>query len=241
MGGIAERSAPWYSYLAWLWREEKPLLLLGIVGMVAALVTRTRFPVFASAWSVSLLVAYSILPYKTPWILLNVLLPMCIVSGYLAQTLWERTGQPGSSWGRRLPAVALITAALAASIYRSVWLNFYHYDDQRSAFPYVQTDRRFLDLVARVEQIGNHAGTGVATPIMVESAEYWPLPWYLRDYTNVGYFGRVIAANAPVVIGSKKQETELRALLPSNYEVAGTYPLRPGVDLVLFFSGDQKH
>ena len=39
---------------------------------------------------------------------------------------------------------------------------------------------------------------------MVTSAEHWPLPWYLRDYTGAGYHGQVpdqIDASIVIIIG----------------------------------------
>ena len=239
---MSERSAPWYTYLVWLWREEMPLLILSAIGTAAALVKRSRFAVFAGAWAFSLLAAYSILPYKTPWILVNVTLPMCIVAGSVAQALWEQaTIRSRSVWIRGVPEIGVIAAALAMSAYRCIWLNFYHYDDLRSAYAYVQTHRGFLDLVSRIEEIAQSSGTGVATQMTVVTPEYWPLPWYLRDYRNVGYFGRVVLTETPIVIGSKEQEGELRAMLHMRYELAGSYPLRPGVELVLFLASDQRH
>jgi predicted membrane-bound mannosyltransferase len=219
-----------------------PLLILSAIGTAAALVKRSRFAVFAGAWAFSLLAAYSILPYKTPWILVNVTLPMCIVAGYLTQGLWDRASlRLGSAWRRRVPALALIAVAFGMCAYRSIWLNFFHYDDLSSAYVYVQTHRGFLDLISRIEQIAQESGTGVATHMTVATPEYWPLPWYLRDYKNVGYFGRVVPTETPIVIGSKKQEAELRAMLPLRYRLAGSYPLRPGVELVLFLASDQRH
>lgn len=44
------------------------------------------------------------------------------------------------------------------------------------------------------------AGAGVKMPIDIVAPEYWPLPWYLREYKNVGYWRHMIDTHAPAVI-----------------------------------------
>jgi len=64
--------------------------------------------------------------------------------------------------------------------------------------------------------------------------EYWPLPWYLRNYKNTGYFGKPMSTNASIVIASVRQVPELAPLLADRYRLIGTYPMRSGVQLVLY-------
>jgi predicted membrane-bound mannosyltransferase len=92
--------------------------------------------------------------------------------------------------------------------------------------------------LAQIERLGERAGTkepGVA----IASPDYWPLPWYFRDNTHAGYEGRLSASYDPnttlAVIGKEDQLPQLQSTLGDAYErVGGIYPLRPGVNLVLF-------
>jgi uncharacterized protein (TIGR03663 family) len=233
--GMIEHTAPWYTYTLWLIREEGPILILGMTGTALALFQRrNRFAVFAGTWAVGLLVAYSILPYKTPWILPNMVLPMSLAAGYAAQEFWDiRTALARSTVARLGPGV-LLFFAFAVCFYQSVQLNFFHYDDDRYAYSYAQTRRAFLDLVDQVNGIAGDADRRLETSIAVVSPDYWPLPWYLRDYKNVGYYGQVVPTSSTIVIGSKKQVVELALSLAGRYRFVGSYALRPGVDLVLF-------
>jgi hypothetical protein len=77
-------------------------------------------------------------------------------------------------------------------------------------------------------------GTGTGTHITITSPEYWPLPWYLRDYPNAGYWGHLVPTSEPVVIGRDYQAAELQSSLGKDYQWVGSYDLRPGVGLVLF-------
>jgi hypothetical protein len=51
----------------------------------------------------------------------------------------------------------------------------------------------------------------------------------------VGYFGKIPETiDAAVVVGSTRQESELRRALGEAFHLEGHYPLRPGVELVVF-------
>jgi hypothetical protein len=85
-----------------------------------------------------------------------------------------------------------------------------------------------------INAIVARSGSGRQTAIIVTSREYWPLPWYLRDYSYVGYPGRIVPPNEEIIIASETQERELIPLLTDNYRRVGSYPLRAAVTLVLY-------
>ena len=94
---------------------------------------------------------------------------------------------------------------------------------------------------------GALAGQGAGRPgragISITSPDYWPLPWYFRENTLVGYESKVAASynpqNTQVVIGREDQLPTLQRVLAQGYRrVGGVYPLRPGVKLVLFARSD---
>jgi predicted membrane-bound mannosyltransferase len=95
-----------------------------------------------------------------------------------------------------------------------------------------------LDLIAQLDEIAGRAG-GKQTTIAVVTTQFWPLPWYLRDYKNVGYYDHVIPTSSTVVIASPKQITELMPSLAGRYRLAGSYPLRPGAYLLLFVANNE--
>jgi hypothetical protein len=68
----------------------------------------------------------------------------------------------------------------------------------------------------------------------IVSREYWPLPWYLRDYRKAVFYGKLTPTKATLVIGSNRQQRILQITLGGDYRLVGTYRLRPGVELVLF-------
>src|SRR5690349_2930567 len=58
-----------YTYVLWLVSREGPLLALGSLGAVAIVLTpKNAFALFSALWAFGLLAAYSLIPYKTPWL-----------------------------------------------------------------------------------------------------------------------------------------------------------------------------
>jgi predicted membrane-bound mannosyltransferase len=236
--GNKDHTKPFDTYLNWLQQEEAPIYLLAVLGAVWSLLRRAphRFAVFAGAWAFGLLVAYSIVPYKTPWLALNFIVPMAIIGGYALNEMYEWSG--GAQHWRAL-TLALASAAVVVCMYQTIALNFFHYDDDSYPYVYAHTKREYLQLVNEVERLTVRAGTGRQTPIAIASPDYWPSPWYFRDYQGVGYQTELRAFTEPIVIAKDVQETTLDALLAPTHERVGTiYPLRPGVNLILYARRD---
>ncbi len=127
--------------------------------------------------------------------------------------------------------------------YQTIDLNFFNYDNDDGYYVYVyaHTRRDILKLVDEINRIAQRTHQGGQTGITIVSPDYWPLPWYLRDYTRVGYHGNIVVTNEPIIIASQGQETEVEATYGDRYQklhsglnAAGSFALRPGVDLLLY-------
>lgn len=63
---------PWsYFFTHLLWPYYRPLVLWGGIGLVWSALRRERLALFSLAWLVLALIAYSTIPYKTPWCVLS--------------------------------------------------------------------------------------------------------------------------------------------------------------------------
>jgi uncharacterized protein (TIGR03663 family) len=231
------------TYVKWLLQEEAPILLLACSGAAVALFERrkNRFAVFAAAWGFGLLAAYSIIKYKTPWLVLSFVVPLAVAAGYCVQKF--------ARWGRGwlTPALGLLGLAAAVCLFQTYRLNFVNYDNDAYPYVYSHTRREAVALVREVGRVGALLGTKEPA-VTIASGEYWPLPWYFRDNHRVGYTAETYLsydpASTPVVIcregGAAAENTcaKLRPLLAGKYVEVGTYALRPGVDLVLFEGSD---
>jgi uncharacterized protein (TIGR03663 family) len=250
---------PFYYYLGILVKLELPLLIGSLLGGVFVIRQGTRFWLFIAAWTLGTFLAYSIIPYKTPWLVVSFLIPMAIMSGYAAQAIYQLL----TTLSSKLACAAVVIIVLI-SCWRLSWsVNFEKYDDNDNTagyftglgksmnlkpyvdalygYVYVQTYRDTLNLVAAVKSESERLNPGKETGILLAltSGDYWPLPWYLRNY-KLDYQGRLeaspdqeLAISKPLVITTVNQQ-HLFDGNPNWRLVDRAFKLRPGVDLVLY-------
>jgi predicted membrane-bound mannosyltransferase len=230
------------TYVYWLVRQESPNFFLGILG-AAMLVWKPRsaFALFVALWGFGITAAYSLISYKTPWLGLNFIIPLALTGGYALQQIYEESsGQLGLAAG-------ILAAAVAVSGYQTVDLNFFNYDndDQYYVYVYAHTRREVLAMLQEIDQIAARTQQGGQMGITIVAPEYWPLPWYFRDYRRVGYSGRLTTTNEPVIIAAENQGADVQTMfgdtyrqIPSGLNPAGSYALRPGVSFLLYVRRD---
>jgi uncharacterized protein (TIGR03663 family) len=271
---------PMMTYVWWLLEQESPLLVLGTLGAVLAVMKPEKpFALFSALWAIGLIAAYSLIAYKTPWLCLNFIIPLAVVSGVAMEWLYQELTKWDISKRARLfllAAVLLIAigplpgltrvfdeaadevsskglfGSLAAKGvhwttfipgYQTIDLNFVNYDNDNRYYVYVyaHTRRETLRLVDEINRIAELTHQGADTGITIVSPDYWPLPWYLRDYKRVGYHGHMNPSNEPIIIAKQDQAAEVQTMfgdryqqIQSGFNPAGSFPLRPGVDLLLY-------
>jgi uncharacterized protein (TIGR03663 family) len=238
-----EHEHPWWQYIYWLVWEEGALMLLGGFGALIALWrANNRMALFLAQWSFGLLAAYSLVGYKTPWISLNFIVPLALLSGYTLEVIYQKLREFQEP-ALFLPLPLLIVGFCGYQLYQ---LNFVHYDDDQLPYVYAHTKRGMLAMLDQIERIGQKNGTGEDTGVAIVSPDYWPLPWYFRNYKRVGYYSQIVPTTEAIIIGSEAQEEQLKATYGDRYDMLksntedGAYPLRPGVDLVLYVRRDVK-
>ena len=250
-----EHDHAFHYYLGLLVKLELPLAMGALLGVVVTLWRGTRFGLFLTAWAIGMTLAYSLIPYKTPWLIVSLLLPCALLSGYAAQ---EVSALIRFVPLRMIGAAMLLMALMPCA--RMAWrVNFEQPDDndnrggyfirlgerlkltaytngQYGGYVYAQTDKDLLNLVWAIEEAAGQRLTGKSTGIYIASPDYWPLPWYLRDYNGVAYSGSLPNANTiaqPLILASASQQEAVEEMIGPNFQ-SSTFKLRPGVDLVLY-------
>jgi uncharacterized protein (TIGR03663 family) len=249
-------------YFGILFKLELPLLIGSILAGIFIVLRGNWFWLFVAAWALGLALSYSIIGYKTPWLMISFLVPMALLSGYAAERIYGAL--PRSSlkflWALALVMIMIINDRIAWSV------NFEKYDDNDNktgyfadyfsgadrklklrpyndglyGYVYAQTNRGAIQLVQAVKSeadklpSGNQTGIYVATP----GSDYWPLPWYLRDYDQVAYAGGLPAGgpsqiSQPIIIANVSQQLLLDGL-PGWRALPQSFTLRPGVELVIY-------
>jgi uncharacterized protein (TIGR03663 family) len=229
---------PFGQYIIWMLRGDAPILLLGFVGgVLVAWRSPSLSAVFTGLWALGMTLAYSLITYKTPWIALNMLVPLAILAGIAVPELVVATARRVPSFSaRRTGAAAVAAAALAFSTLLAYDMNFVRYDDETYPYVFVHTTREAVALVDETKRIAAaHAG-GERPGITVMSPEYWPLPWYYRDYPEAVFHSAIVETEEEMIVARADQEADpaLQAIVNGRYQRRGAYTLRPGVELLLF-------
>jgi len=222
-------------YVKWGIEIEAPILVFSVLGgLIALMKGKHKFAIFTGFWALGLLMAYSIIPYKTPWLMLSFLLPMCIAAGYgLGQMFTSGSDRQKYASG----ALALIGTVLLS--YQTYSHNFVRYDDEDMPYVYAHSRRGMLDLVSEVERYAAKSGKGKEATIEIVSPDYWPLTWYFAPY-KANFHGSLVDASTAEMIVAKKNDQDAAMIqrYSTHYKYAGVYPLRPGVNLVLLVRKD---
>ena len=223
-------------YVKWGLKVEAPILLLSSLGaLIALLKAKHRFAMFTAFWAFGLFAAYTIIPYKTPWLALSFYLPMCIIGGYGINELVT-----SRKTALKISGVIVALIASATLAYQTYDLNFVRYDDEEMAYVYAHSKREMVDLADKIYYYADKSGQGTNASIEIVSPDYWPLTWYLNNYKNATFHGTFVDANTVEMIVAKKndQDTEVIRRYSAHYKFVGVYPLRPGVDLMLLVKKD---
>jgi uncharacterized protein (TIGR03663 family) len=126
---------------------------------------------------------YSAIPYKTPWLALNLWLPLAILAGIAVEGGWL-------AWPK-FSARALISIFIAAAGVL-IWHDtrervFQMPADEKNPYAYAHTVEDLLRLPPRLEELARQ--NKIPNPrIAVVAADAWPLPWYLRKFPQTGFW-----------------------------------------------------
>jgi uncharacterized protein (TIGR03663 family) len=254
-GGASVHFHPWDYYLRLLihfpsqgtplWTEAL-ILLLALAGGVAGWAAKgapdaeRRALRFLGFYTLLMLIAYSAIPYKTPWCVLSVLHGMILLAGTGAVFLVRSLRGAAS----RLLLTALLAAAAGHLGWQAFSGSFRFASDPRNPYVYAHTGTDVFEIAGRVLDLSRVHPAGPAMPVQVISREnLWPLPFYLRGLSNVSWSNGVSDSlpNAPVILLSPDMEAALvrklydlpppgqRELYVSLFE--RPVELRPGVEL----------
>jgi predicted membrane-bound mannosyltransferase len=157
----------------------------------------------------------------------------------------ELTSILQSHRAKAIGLAAIIVFGVASPLAQAYLLNTRYDSVPSNPYVYAHTARDVFLVRDKVQAVAavHPKGKALYVQVVCPEADYWPLPWYLRDFTSVGYWSQV-DINAPpgdVILAKPQLEPDLIRLL---YEIPlpGSKPLympllpsgtrlRPGVEL----------
>jgi hypothetical protein len=183
-GGHEKTSYDLAGPLNWYWvylmaRYEWPALagLLACLRYIFPSDARYRYTAIMAGGT---LLAYSIIPYKTPWCVISMLWPFYLTLGGVVRE-WAGRAARDRVW---LVAAPL----LAASLYMTIQLNFFRFTDDSEPYVYVQTYKDIERLTEPVLKLAKSEPDGFQLEGIIMLDSYYPLPWIFGDFTRIGYF-----------------------------------------------------
>ena len=255
---------PWYYYLQMLLYSklstgpiftEVVIVILAVVGFVFAFKkpsteeSNLSFIRFIAFFTLLMTIAYSAIPYKTPWCMLGFLHGMIILASYGFISLL-RSMPPGVSTYLKI----ILIAAMTHLAFQSYQANFKYHEDPVNPYVYAHSLSDVVNIADEVQMLAqSHPdGSDMMIEIVCSGADYWPLPWYLRKHNkkSIGYYNSfdLSIPAAPVIIASPDNVSDLTKKI---YELpppgqkymyvplfSETMYLRPQVELLTYVRKD---
>ena len=143
---------------------------------------------FLAFYGLFLGVIYSLIPYKTPWLALNLWLPIALFAGQAIKLLWRMPAKsPALRMAMQTCCILVGAVAAALIIHDTRQRVFLHSADETNPYAYAHTSEDLLGLPAEIEKLARQDAIG-APRIAVIASDPWPLPWYLRHFPEVGFW-----------------------------------------------------
>ncbi len=222
---------PWYYYLKILlyskgfsgpvWSEAL-IVMLAAAGIVASVFKKgvtgvdTGLLRFLSLYTLLTMVIYSAIPYKTPWNMLGFLHGLIVLAGVGAIAVIHVAS-------RRIIQISILLVLAIGCInlaYQSYASNYEYYADPANPYTYAHPAEDVYRVTRRIDDLaGVHPdGKNMYIEVIGTDSDYWPLPWYLRSYPNIGWWNEVNmdGAAAPVIIATPDVE---RDIIKKLYEI----------------------
>lgn len=218
-----------------LWWFGTPLVLLGVIAMLlpekdSAKRCITRFVGYSTLGH---LLIYSVIGYKTPWLMCLPVAHLCLLAGLGFSGLILR------GWPVRCGLVLLGCVCLASQWVQTRRAVGRFASDARNPFAYVPTRSDVETMEAWLIQLHAMKGGTPLESMAVIGSDYWPLPWYLRNFGKVGYW-RVIPEDLhhmPVVFAMPEVDADVMRVLGDSH-VQHPYGLRAGVPISMYLRKD---
>ncbi len=241
--GAADHVHPWWQYFKWLFADNWRFSALPLAALF--LVTFSRRSL-VHLYTLVLFALYSLIPYKTPWCALQLLVPL-VLSGFIVPMTRIKT----------FIAIPLFLLALAVNFTGGIALAS-DPDSKEIPYNYASASPEVKQLAATVATAMDAAGTPSLTnsptpspthsptpfiAVALPPADTWPFPWYNRPFEpQTGYWTsfddlKQLAAGGvkPTVVIVPMTEGHLVQPLFPHLKHTKRFYMRPGVRVRVFW------
>jgi len=191
------------------------ILLLGALGFFVAVLSHGIKKVdsallrFIALYTLILAAVHSIIPYKTPWIILGFLHGFILLAGVGVIYLFKLNSGI-------LTKIVLALFFIAGGMHlagQSYLSNYKYYTDPGNPYVYSHPGKDIFTITRRIKDLAktNPDGFNTYIEVICPDDDYWPLPWYLREFTNIGWWNTVNmqTPTAPIILASPRVEPDV--------------------------------
>ncbi len=225
----AGHTKSWPYFLSFLGRTEWFLLMGGIGGTVVAIYRRRAFDLFCLAWAFTMISAYSVVGYKTPWLIINLTTPLAFLFG----SFFHEVGGTIKGKPNQYLVVTIFSLLTLFTLQTSFNYSFRIFQDPQNPYFYVHTHKNAHDLEKRIKGILEEKPD---LKLAWVDNVVWPYPFLLYGYNQVVWWSHLVEKkdlNVPLIVANTKQHDELMPRLSRDYSQE-RYSLRPGEELHLY-------
>ncbi|MEO5716410.1 MAG: flippase activity-associated protein Agl23 [Luteolibacter sp.] len=219
-----------------LWWYGTPVVILALIAFAnsfrrdAESPSVIRFIAYAAAGHV---VIYSLIAYKTPWLACLPWAHVCLLAGFSVAGFSHH----------RLPVKAafalLVTACLISQFIQTRRATGRFASDERNPFAYVPTRNEIETLEPWLAKLRYAAREIPLEPVAVIGSDYWPLPWYLRSFKQIGYWPAPPAdLESHAIVFAMPETSDTVTSRLGKTHVALPRGLRAGVPVQMFVRAD---
>ena len=205
---------PWYYYLKIFytfndWSHLGESVLFLIFNFSYLLIIKNNKSIilrFLFWYTVILFILFSAIPYKTPWNAINIIPGVIIVSSATIFCTFKKLKRP------RIGIVFyfFIFSLLVLQTYSYNWENESHFSNP---YVYAHPTKDVFQINKIVNEISrlNYENISLSIFVIAKEHDYWPLPWYLRNCKNVGYWDNIPKSikSASIILVSPDFEDDL--------------------------------
>ncbi len=197
-------------WLQVLWQAE-PVVLLGLALSISGMFSRYKPLRVMSVFSLSQLLIYSWIPYKTVWCILTLIWGFYFVIALTASQLQSQ---------KTKAALCVLTVVLLGFNIKSTYDSVYRHPlDMTHPYVYVNSTDDLKTLQEYILLQARRNPELLEQLVQVGMAEQWPWPWVLHSFKNLSYHqcGKYINENALIYFCDLKDHLTVDLALHGPY------------------------
>ena len=172
-----------FIYWATLMLRYEQIALIGFLACLKYLrPLSNKWIRYIAIYGIGIFLAYSLIPYKTTWCIINLLWPFYFVFGDMVSKLLETKY-------RRITSEITFWLLVASTII-AFKLNYIDYTNEKEPYVYVQTYNEYKKFTEPLFKLAKKDPVTYSFVGHVLNPDQWPLSWILGDFTMIGYYGK---------------------------------------------------